>query len=225
MVLGLHLPNHGSQGYDFSSPEARERVESDIRAIRVNSEGFDFRYAVCHPPEACTEEQGYAFYLHNLRRLDIPLVLENSRGISDGAFLDFFMRLREPLGERLTGICLDIPHAHLAGWDWQAFLHRFKHDVRVIHLSDCSAGEDSHLPFGFGGDLSLEDIIETLLAEAFDGVLNLEILPPSISDLGAALDTYDRVTGLLGIETRKKGYKRKRIVIILSRLLECIHRK
>jgi len=182
MKLGLHLPNAGNRGYDFSSQKHAAIIRDDLLRIGHHRCLFRFQYAVFHPPEMGTLDSTKEFFIQNLRQVGVPLVLENIRGYTPETLMDFYKWLKNDLGDRLWGICLDIPHAHLTDRRWKDYFYMLRAYVRVIHLSNCKDGDDKHLPFVVEGDLALEPILTLLKREKYDGFLNFEILPPSIPD-------------------------------------------
>ncbi len=222
MKLGLHLPNIGNFGYDLSSLERKAEIGRVLEKISRYKEQFDFQYAVFHPPEGDPLKQSFDFYIDNLRQIQIPLVLENPRGWSLDQFGRFFSDIHSRLEPRLHGICLDIPHAHLAGEDWVTFYQTFREEIRVIHLSDCKGDEDLHLPFGCGGDLNLQDILITLRNEKFDNILNFEIKPPSMSHLDHFLGTYMQAREFCDRGNHTKIRRRMKIVSRLGRVINLL---
>jgi len=211
MQFGLHLPNVGNCGYDFSSTGHKAEIEAVLDKLARWGEQFGFRYAVFHPPEAEVSKTDFDFYLRNLRSVSVPLILENVRNYSVKRFRAFYEKMKDRLHERLTGVCLDIPHAYLAGEPWWRFYSNFGSDVKVIHLSDCTDSEDSHRPFGLGGTLSLNEILGRLKQAGFNNILNFEIQPSSIRDLDAYFGTYlsakacFQPDGLAGIKRRAQA--------------------
>jgi len=194
MTLGLHLPNLGNMGYDFSSEHHDKQVEAVLQRLEKQT-AFD--YAIIHPPQADASAEGYERYLRRLARVPLPLMLENLPTLSMANFVAFHQRLSEAL-ERPLGVCLDIPHATLAKDDWQAYYRHFKGILGVVHLSDLKPPEDSHLPFGMGGVLNLGAILKFLKDDGYSGTLNFEILPPGapgIKALGATWIAACQFTG------------------------------
>jgi len=152
MKLGLHLPNFGNYGYDFSSMRCRRKIETILHQIHLNREKFHFQYAVFHPPEEPSFYDLWDFYLTNLKQVGIP-------------------------------------HAFLSEGDWKRFYTVLKSDIRVIHLSDCTEKKDLHLPFGLEGTLPFEKILKTLGETGFNGILNFEIKPVSLSNMNTYFNT------------------------------------
>lgn len=177
--MGLHLPNFGNKGYDFSSVSSKARSEKVIRNLHETLRVVDFQYALFHPPETDESDRDTDLLFELLRQIPVPLVVENLKSCSGQAFVSFVDTCRDKLGDRLAGICFDVPHALLAGEDWKDFYTSLADQVRVVHLSNCRLPEDNHYPFGMPGDLDLADVISFLKSRNFNGVLNFEIKPPS----------------------------------------------
>ena len=156
---------------------------------------FAFQYALFHPSET-GEKEVMDFYIRNLKETRLSLILENIRGYDPQEFLDLYRRFKDSLGDQLWGICLDVPHAHLTSQDWESYYRLLKSHIRVIHLSDCRDGEDKHLPFGMGGELSLKSIIFFLKRQKFEGFLNFEILPPSMPGIIGIIKMIQQVRNL-----------------------------
>lgn len=186
MTLGLHLPNLGNMGYDFSSGDRTAVIEAHLRKLQKKP---NFDYAIIHPPQADASEAAFSTYCDRLRRVPLPLMLENLPTLPMTDFIAFHKRLSTAL-ERPIGVCLDIPHATLAKDDWQAYYRYFHDQIGVIHLSDLKPPEDSHLPFGMGGVLDLGAILKFLRDDGYSGTLNFEILPPGAAGIKALGATW-----------------------------------
>ena len=222
MKLGLHLPNVGNCGFDFSSLDQKKKVEHALNDIKKHGKAFDFRYVVFHPPESDSYTSSPTFYIENLEQVDAPLVLENIRSWPAERFIGLYQRLQKILGGRLAGLCLDIPHAHLSGENWVDFYRTFQSEIKVIHLSDCTGDEDLHLPFGMGGQLSLERILETLQHFGFDGILNFEINPPSIAHLDAVFSGYLKAVEFFECRGIKRMRRRMRLMALLGKSVKSV---
>jgi len=212
MKLGLHLPNFGNYGYDFSSMRCRRKIETILHQIHLNREKFHFQYAVFHPPEEPSFYDLWDFYLTNLKQVGIPLLLENIPSYTFDSFLSLYQKLRAALAEKLYGICLDIPHAFLSEGDWKRFYTALKYDIRVIHLSDCTEKKDLHLPFGLEGILPFEEILKTLGETGFNGILNFEIKPVSLSNMNTYFNTFLQATKILKPENVEKIQRRIKLI-------------
>ena len=190
MKLGLHLPNVGNSGFDLASIEQQDRVEEMLATIQRYGPGLPLEYAVFHPPEKDRSEAVLNFLVQNLKRVPLPLIVENIRSITLADFVSLYGDLKERLSGQLEGICFDVAHAVLAGEDWKKWFSRLVEDIRVVHLSDCIPPEDTHMPFGMGGILSLEEIFRLFKSEGYEGVINFEVLPPSAGELGRIFEDH-----------------------------------
>lgn len=194
LSLGLHLPNVGNAGYDFSSP-GHDRLIKKVLS-RLAAPPLPLEYAIIHPPEDDGSDEAFDRYLGRLRQVAVPLMLENLASTSLDRFMDFDGRLTEALGHA-PGICLDVPHALLAGEDWRRFYREFRNRIGVVHLSDCLPPEDSHRPFGFGV-VNLAEIIDFLGQDGFRGVVNLELSPGSLAGVRALGQSWMDARDLTG---------------------------
>jgi len=183
LSLGLHLPNAGIEGWDLSSLSHQHKIDAFIKDVRSISDQLQFQYAVCHPPESPENDRSESQYFESLRKLNLPLMLENIQTCSGRDFVQFHNRFQMALQDHTLGICLDIPHAVLSGDNWQDLFQRFKSRVRVIHLSDIQGREDLHAPFRKTGTLQLQSILEYLKQQAYQGVINFEILPDGLGGI------------------------------------------
>ncbi len=214
--IGLHLPNKGNAGYDFSCEEKKLEIIELINSINNNREHFNLLYAVFHLPE--TDCSNYNFFLQNLKRIKLPLVLENTAAVCIEKFSAEYHNLKQHLGSQLFGLCLDIPHAML-GWDqWESFFCSYKNEIKVIHLSDFSGSRDSHLPFGCGGRVDLKGILSTLKNAQFDGIVNYEINPERLRQIQAVMNTYLITCRFFDFQLHIKAYKRTKWIIKLTKI-------
>jgi sugar phosphate isomerase/epimerase len=197
MVCGFHLPLIGQDGYDLSSVAHKDEIDRLIDTLNAQQRRLHLQYCLSHPPEpdeSDTEvETSEDLLVENLSRLQIPVVLENVPSWDRESFERLYEKIRGVLGARLLGICFDAPHAFLRGDDPIACFEDWSRDVMVIHLSDCSASEDLHLPFDAGGVLPIDGFLDAVLGSAFDGFLILEIEPRSIEELRPLMDSYLKV--------------------------------
>jgi len=187
--IRLHLPNRGGHGYDFSSIMHDSEIKRDIEKINTLASKFDFSYAVFHPPEMDKKHVSLDLYWDRLKQIPIPLLLENISILTPQEFSEFYMLAKSRLGSRVAGICFDIPHAFVAGYDWKEMYQAHALDIKEVHISDCYKNSDEHMPFEMGV-LSLSEILNTLKNFGFNGVLNFEIKPPSSGDIGFLFKTY-----------------------------------
>ncbi len=195
LKMGLHLPIIPHEGFDFSCVDHRESIHRLIRKINAHWKKLGLQYALSHPPEGHLYDSpgntSEEFLFENLRRLECPVVLENTIEREAGEFEAFLSRAKEALGDRLAGICFDGPHAYISRRDWFEMFLALYPEIRVLHLSDCTKEKDLHQPFGLdGGEFPVERVLEVLRARRFWGIVNLELMPQSLSDLSPLLSSY-----------------------------------
>ncbi|MCK5145675.1 TIM barrel protein [bacterium] len=215
MDLGLHLPNFGDNDYDFSSDNHDRQITNDLSRINANP---TLKYAVFHPPEYNKNPDGMALLISRLKLVTIPLLLENLRSTS----LTDFKKIDEIITHKLDhapGICLDIPHATLAGDDWRSFYNTFHPRIKVIHLSDIIAPEDSHLPFGMGGELDLGDIFTFLKTEEYSEMINFEISPPGAAGIKALAATWMAAQHFISDKIDRRYVRRWATIVSLAQRL------
>lgn len=207
LKIGLHLPIIPQDGFDFSCVDHRQEIDGLIGLINGNWRRLNLQYVLSHPTEShlynvpgnVSEE----FLLDNLRRIQAPVVLENTVEQAPGQFEEFLARARQRLGDTYAGVCFDGPHAYISGDDWFGLFERLFPEVRVIHLSDCTKEKDLHQPFGLDGEFPVKKVLEYLRRHRFRGIVNLELMPRSLSDLGPLLKSYLLMLRYLN---RKKYY-------------------
>lgn len=192
--LGLHLPIVEEDGYDFSCVAAKDRINHLIENVNNHWRELDLQYCLSHPPENHVHKVkgpvSKEFLFENLKRLEPPVIIENIQEVSGFKFSPFYEEARKALGEKLWGMCYDGPHAFLSRPDWLDLYEEFKQEIRVVHLSDCSKTDDLHMPFGQGGALPLDELLMRLQRDAYNGIINLELLPKSLKDLQPVIDSY-----------------------------------
>lgn len=220
MDLGLHLPNWGNCGYDFSTRKAESRIERDLQRLNTFASRFRFHYAVFHPPEKNPSEENWTYLMDNVRRVPVPLILENMRGWSPQKFMNRFKQCKDILGPALSGICLDIPHAFLSGHQWQDFYEIAQEEIQVVHLSDCSPEQDLHLPFNMGGELSLEDILRELKKLKYNRIINFELKPSSPRHLHTYFQTLTTATTIFETPSSCPNPDRVKWLVKAGRLLD-----
>lgn len=211
LKLGLHLPILSQEGYDFSCLEKRKEIEWIINQVNRNWRKLKFQYVLSHPTEDhlfetdCQVSEGFLF--NNLRKLRAPVVLENTLETDSFRFGEFLKRAEKALGENLIGICYDGPHAFISRDDWFQMLEQYFPRIRLVHLSDCTKEEDLHIPFGGKGELPVEEILSFLRDRDYQGIVNLELLPSSLTDLGPVFESYLLILRYLN----RRKYRRMRI--------------
>jgi len=207
---GFHLPNSHDDGFDLSCDERDEEIQELIRLINTYQKDLHVKYCLSHPPEkrrtASSEDAATDYLLTNLARLEPPIILENVQSWPQERFDAFYRRAKERLGEKLLGQCFDASHYYLQGENPVAFLQQSNGEIKFMHLSDCKADYDAHLPFDMGGTLPVDEILATLKKQNYRGIINLELLPRNLSDMKPLIQSYLKV---LRTFRRFKYYKSK----------------
>ncbi|MDZ7264212.1 MAG: sugar phosphate isomerase/epimerase [candidate division KSB1 bacterium] len=221
LQTGFHLPNRHDAGYDFSCHDRAADIEKLTRLINQHHRELNIFYCLSHPPEfssaKMSEADAISYLLDNLKKLQPPIVLENIQSWSQQKFEHFFQQARNVLGEQLIGQCFDAPHYFLQGEDPVAFLQENNGQIQFIHLSDCRQGYDAHMPFGPSGEMPIDEILLTLKAQNFQGVINLELLPRKIGDIRLLVNSYLKV--VRAFDRQKYWKARLRLIVYTPMLL------
>jgi len=226
---GFHLPNYGDHGFDFSCEEQQEKIDRLISQINQHYHDLHIHYCLSHPPECppksnVSRNKSNSILFDNLKKLKPPIVLENVAGLSQAQFETFFLKAKAAIGSKVMGQCYDAPHYFTRGDDPVSILNNLDGDInsviKTIHLSDCTREKDAHLPFGLGGSLPVDDVLESLKKQNYSGIINLELLPRSLADLQAVVDSYLKVLKMFD----KLKYMRTRLKLsiympILKRII------
>ncbi len=217
LKIGLHLPIIPHEGFDFSCVDHRPQIDRLIGAINDNWKKLNLQYVLAHPPEShlynVPGQVSEEFLFENLQRLQPPVVLENTIENEPGQFEKFYRRAKDALGDTVSGICFDGPHAFISREDWFEMFLKLLPEVRVIHLSDCTRDKDLHQPFGLDGEFPVRKMLATLRDKGYSGIVNLELMPQSLSDLGPLLQSY--LLMLKYLNTRKYYTMRMKSFIVL----------
>jgi sugar phosphate isomerase/epimerase len=193
MATGFHLPLVGEHGFDFSTLDAKERIDDTIDFINRYRNQLNLLYCVAHPPEAHNGEDSIEaaleFLIDNLQRLEAPILLENIETWPEREFDKLAEIIRAQLQRKLLGYCFDPAHAYLRGEDIFQRFTAIAPKVRCIHLSDCLQGKDAHLPLGHG-ELPVSRFLRHVAKHRYDGIINLEIVPQSLADAQTVVKSY-----------------------------------
>ena len=191
---GYHLPLAEEDGFDFSYHDHERQIEQVVRAINGYARRLNLRYALTHPPQPELAEQeiesSIEFWVQNLKKLEVPILLENVVNWGETDFDNLIQHLKAELGSQFWGVCFDGPHSLLEGEDIFSRFRALSPYVRCLHLSDCSQTEDLHLPFGMGGAFPIREFLKTLKASGIDAIVNLEINPGSLDNLRHLIESY-----------------------------------
>ncbi len=93
-------------------------------------------------------------------------------------------RINDQYGAEVLGFCFDTGHANLVGLDFEDFITRLGHRLKVLHIHDNDGVQDLHqIPFTFTRTrenctaTDWEGFLGGLRAIHFDGILNFETGP------------------------------------------------
>lgn len=198
LTSGYHLPLMGEDGFDFSCLDAADQISGMIEQLNQNWRRLHMRYCLSHPPEPELASRqpvrsSVDFMLENLARLEVPVLLENVAGWSERDFDQLYSLARDRLGDKLWGMCFDPAHAFLRADDLFLRFRDIAGKVRCVHLSDCTHSEDAHLPFGSGGVLPIDRILKLICRLSWRGIVNLEVVPQSLTQVRPVVKSYLRV--------------------------------
>lgn len=194
MVSSFHLPIVNDDGWDFSCLDFTEEIDETIRKINQNKHRLNMQHVVSHPPEQPVSHQRLRtcidFLFKNLRRLDLPVYLENVPGYGPQDIIEMLERAKKVLGGQAAGICFDAPHFLISGYDVVEQYKALKPHIGCLHLSDCFAHKDAHLPFNTTGVMPIDRLLKELKNQGFSGYITLEIRPRSLRELDAYIKSY-----------------------------------
>ncbi len=205
MRTAFHLPLIAEDGWDFSCLDHKAEIEHTIDILNQYNEKLNIQHAVSHPPEpALVSSEKHCstdFLYENLAKLNMPVYLENVPTIHPDDFLTLFWSSRQALNKQLAGMCFDAPHFFINGHDPIEMFKSFADHVGCIHLSDCLRDKDVHMPFNSGGELPVEEFLQTIESTRFSGYITLEIKPNSLKDIDTYIESY--VTTLQHVNYKK----------------------
>ncbi len=194
MQTAFHLPLKAFDGWDFSSAEHQNQIDDLIARLNEAAVQLRIRHAVVHPPEPHNDEQPSADALRvlfsNLKRLNLPIHLENVATTSPQDMERLLAEARAALGDQFAGMCFDASHFFITGHDPVRCFYRFRRRIASVHLSDSTPEKDDHLSFGCGGSLPVEELLAMMARSDFAGTVTLEITPPSLSNLEPYVESY-----------------------------------
>lgn len=189
----FHLPFVHLDGWDLSCYDYSAQIDEVIEQINLNKDRLHIHHAIAHPPEpymaSAPLNSSLDLLFENLKRIDLPVYIENVHGTSPDEFENLCSQAQDALGVQFAGMCFDGPHFLVNGFDPIAQFHRFRRDVGCIHLSDCAADDDSHLPFEAGGVFPVKEFLKTLNS-GFSGYITLEIKPRSFHEIEKYIQSY-----------------------------------
>jgi sugar phosphate isomerase/epimerase len=191
LTAAFHLPFVHEDGYDFSCADHRKEIQDLIYQLNSEKDALHIRHAVVHPPEGPDQsEKAWRILMDHLRHLEMPVYLENVFGGPTAQFQEHFHKARTALGRQLAGLCFDACHFYIDGKDPVEQWRHWHAETGCVHLSDCLANDDAHLPFGLGGTLPINPLLAAMKSTGFSGSITLEIKPPSTAQIDSYLQTY-----------------------------------
>jgi sugar phosphate isomerase/epimerase len=187
----FHLPYICDDGYDFSCNDHEKEIAALTKQINASRNSLHLHHAIAHPPEGPDQsDQAWNFLLNHLKKLELPIYLENVFSGQPELFPQHYFRIQKALGRQLAGMCFDACHFFIAGQDPLAQWQNLHTHVGCVHLSDCLPHEDAHLPFNCGGKLPISRLLLAMKQSRFNGYITLEIKPPSLEEVDSYLSSY-----------------------------------
>lgn len=187
LVIG-HLPFIGKGG--TKDPEVlRAFSEKMFRAIDA-AKLSGIEYAVMHPNAVTLPMRQYdrreqydvvmthlAPFVEYANKVGLNVVVENMRLVHATVAAHRYCQAPDELCEVADalgiGICWDFGHAHISGVKQSEALEMIGKRLKVIHVNDNYAGDDTHEP-PFIGNIDWKDAMHGLALAEFDGVFNFE---------------------------------------------------
>ncbi len=158
--------------------------------------GFKLSYFLGSEEAEWAETERFIHYLAPMaKEMGITICIENLYDSINGHIVEGpccnvgkivqrIDRINEKYGAEVLGFCFDTGHANLIGIDFEEFLTRLGHRVKVLHIHDNDGIQDLHqIPFTFArtrenkSSTDWDGFIRGLRAIEYDGVLNFETAP------------------------------------------------
>ncbi|MBQ9801848.1 MAG: sugar phosphate isomerase/epimerase [Clostridia bacterium] len=183
-----HLPFIGKGG--TKDPEIlRAFSEKMFRAIDA-AKMSGIKYAVMHPNAVTLPMRQYdrteqydivmthlAPFVEYANKVGLHVVVENMRLVHATVAAHRYCQAPDELCEVADalgiGVCWDFGHAHISGIKQSEGLATIGKRLKVIHVNDNYAGDDTHEP-PFIGSVDWKDAMHGLAQTGFDGVFNFE---------------------------------------------------
>lgn len=158
--------------------------------------GFKLAYFLGSEDEEWKETERFIYYLAPMaKEMGITICIENLYDSINGhlvegpccnvnKIIERIDGINGQYGAEVLGFCFDTGHANLVGIDFEYFLARLGHRLKVLHIHDNDGIMDLHqIPFTFAktrenkSSTDWEGFIRGLRKIHFDGVLNFETGP------------------------------------------------
>ena len=198
-----HLPFIGKGG--TKDPEIlRAFAEKMYRAMDA-AKLSGIKYAVMHPNAVTLPMRQYdrtaqydivmthlAPFVEYANKIGLNVVVENMRLVHATVAAHRYCQAPDELCEVADalgiGVCWDFGHANISGIKQSEGLAVVGKRLKVIHINDNYAGDDTHEP-PFIGNVDWKDAMHGLALTGFDGVFNFECsagkLPPEMREVYA----------------------------------------
>jgi len=191
MTAAFHLPYYHEDGFDLACEDHAPEIDELITLVNRYRQALHLRHVIVHPPEGPDQsDRAWRFFLAQLKKIELPVALENVFPSQAEIFLQQSVLLRDALAAQWAGLCFDACHFYIAGQDPVQHWRRLHDQVCCVHLSDCLPDADLHLPFGCGGRLPIDEFLSELRKTDFAGPITLEIKPPSFDDFDRYVTSY-----------------------------------
>jgi len=191
MTAAFHLPYFHEDGFDLSCEDHAQQIDELISLVNRHRRALRLRHVIVHPPEGPDQSnQAWRFFLAQLKKIQLPVAMENVFPSQPEDYLQQSVFLRDSLGDQWAGLCFDACHFFLAGQAPVPQWRRLHAQVCCVPRSDCLPDADLHLPFGCGGRLPIHEFFSALRETRFDGPITLEIKPPSFDDFDRYVTSY-----------------------------------
>ena len=190
---GFHLPIISESGWDLSCPEHQPKIDRLITNLNINKERLNIQHVISHPYEPDHNvpklQTSISFLVENLKRIELPIYLENTPCCSPDKFKEMYRDFGKELNGKLNGMCYDAPHLYITGYDLFDFYREMENEIGAIHLSDCEEKKDRHYTFGMG-HLPIPKILQMIKNSSFNGYITLEIKPHSLQEIDSYINSY-----------------------------------
>jgi len=190
----FHLPIMEEDGWDCTSVDRADEIDRLVAILQSHHRRLGLTHFIAHPPESNPDSPAYQASLETLfttvARLPLPTFFENVVTTSPEQIRFFLTEAQKRLGGRYAGMCFDAAHFMISGQDPVEQFLAFRDEIGAVHLSDCVGNEDSHLPFGSGGELPVKKLLRAMRRSGYDGSITLEIRPKPGDDLFAFIESY-----------------------------------
>ncbi|HUT81109.1 MAG TPA: TIM barrel protein [Candidatus Bathyarchaeia archaeon] len=212
----FHLPIFDRFHYDLgtNNKEYEGKIDEIITFLNQNRDSLNLQYVLTHPPE--DPNSSFDSLISRLKLIEIPIIIENIQKQSDEAFMEFYFKAKEQLGEKLAGHALDISHRFVTNnQNWLNIPPELVPEIKYVHISDCSKKTDLHLPLGLA-ELPYNEFFGYLKEINYQGVILQEIIP-TIEQIDHVYDSF-----LIGIKpfSKMKYVKMKMLFAILKPLTQ-----